>query len=408
MADCIQIPEVSEDSRFWMLRTKDGVFFEEFLQKQYIALGWNQVTKMDLHTKLDGEIRDILGQKYREKKPGQALNKCRRFVEEMREGDYLLLVGKEKVALTIVGEYYELETKDPVAWELNFWKTEAGKDGNRVCPYIKRRKIKALRRLPTKNVTPILAKMLTGNMHSLSNIDSYADYVLPMCYDAYFYQGKFSMVFHVEKDSGINTLSLCGFLQGSSLLLGEAQHGDLTTRMNLNSPGDIILELVSAGLEGLRNSSVLLILYLAILGGKCGSVEFQSLLGVIEKIARRKEAWEERELERQRKREEIEGLRLDNEQKRLNNRAKEKELREAEKKKAAETAKVEQLKFYNMPEEFHEHEKAEGSVCPDQENVDKIIDLARRVRESAGELEIRAVDSNVIDLKAYLEQEIGQ
>lgn len=377
-----------------MLRTKDGVFFEEFLREQYIALGWNLVTKTDLHTKLEGILRDLIGQAYREKIPGQALNKCTRFVEQMKVGDYLLLVGKEEVALALVGDYYELETKDPVGRELNIRQEASGK--NSACPYIKRRKIKALRRLPTKSVTPVLGKMLTGNMHSLSNVDSYAEHILSLCYDAYFYREKFSMVFHVEKDAGINTLTLCDFLQGSSLLLKKAQHGALTTRMNLNSPGDIVLELATTGLENLLNSGVLIIIYLAVFGGKCGSAEFQSLLGVIEKIARRKEDWEDRELERQRKQAEIEGLRLENEQKRLNNQARENELRAAE-----------QLQFYSIPEEARRHEKLGNGAgsYESREHVNDVIDLARRIRESAGELEIRPVDSRLIDLEAYLEQE---
>lgn len=390
----MRIPEIPENSRFWMLRTKDGVFFEEFLREQYVALGWNLVTKMDLHTKLEGVLRDLIGQAYREKIPGQALNKCTRFVEQMKAGDYLLLVGKEEVALAVIGDYYELETQDPVGQELNFWKEASGK--NSTCPYIKRRKIKDLRRLPTKSVTPVLGKMLTGNMHSLSNVDSYAEHILSLCYDAYFYREKFSMVFHVEKDSGINTLTLCDFLQGSSLLLKEAQPGELTTRMNLNSPGDIVLELATTGLENLLNSGVLIIIYLAVFGGKCGSAEFQSLLGVIEKIARRKEDWEDRELERQRKRTEIEGLRLENEEKRLSNLARENELRVAE-----------QLQFYSIPEEAQGREKSGNTsgTCSNREAVDNVIDLARRVRESAGELEIRPVDTSLIDLRAYLEQE---
>lgn len=39
------IRSVDENTKFWMIRTKKGFFFEEFVTNQFVALGWNIITK---------------------------------------------------------------------------------------------------------------------------------------------------------------------------------------------------------------------------------------------------------------------------------------------------------------------------------------------------------------------------
>ena len=36
-----KIPEIPEDTRFWMIRTKKGYFYNEFIGKKFVALAWN-------------------------------------------------------------------------------------------------------------------------------------------------------------------------------------------------------------------------------------------------------------------------------------------------------------------------------------------------------------------------------
>ena len=41
----MDIPVISDDIKFWMVRTKEGFFFDEFIREEFIAIGWNAVTK---------------------------------------------------------------------------------------------------------------------------------------------------------------------------------------------------------------------------------------------------------------------------------------------------------------------------------------------------------------------------
>lgn len=84
----INIPEIKADTNYWMLRTKKGAFFDEFVKDSYIAIGWNIV--LQEHLKDNSKFPDLkeeLKSKYPEKNPTTSLNKCRRFVCELKNDD---------------------------------------------------------------------------------------------------------------------------------------------------------------------------------------------------------------------------------------------------------------------------------------------------------------------------------
>ena len=41
----LNIPSIKNDTNFWMVRAKRGFFFDEFIRNEFIAIGWNSVTK---------------------------------------------------------------------------------------------------------------------------------------------------------------------------------------------------------------------------------------------------------------------------------------------------------------------------------------------------------------------------
>ncbi len=52
----LQIPS---DTRFWMIRTKKGYFYKEFINRNYVALAWNTITS---DTSFSEATSDTLGQ----------------------------------------------------------------------------------------------------------------------------------------------------------------------------------------------------------------------------------------------------------------------------------------------------------------------------------------------------------
>ena len=54
----IKIPDVSDNTNFWLIRTMKGYFYDEFINQNYVALGWNFVTQNTSFDKMNIEISD--------------------------------------------------------------------------------------------------------------------------------------------------------------------------------------------------------------------------------------------------------------------------------------------------------------------------------------------------------------
>lgn len=82
----ISIPE-HDDSNFWMIRTYQNKFFDEFVQDQYVAIGWNYITESNIgYTSEEQakELKEFIENTYKEKRPQAVLNKCDRFINEIK------------------------------------------------------------------------------------------------------------------------------------------------------------------------------------------------------------------------------------------------------------------------------------------------------------------------------------
>ena len=40
-----KVPIIPPNTHFWMIRTKKGYFYQEFLSKRFVALAWNNITQ---------------------------------------------------------------------------------------------------------------------------------------------------------------------------------------------------------------------------------------------------------------------------------------------------------------------------------------------------------------------------
>jgi len=236
----INIPVIDDDCRFWMVRSKEGFFYHEFISQGFIAIGWNTIKQNNISENEDGlkkSIKDIYG----ESVPGSALNKCKNFISHMKKDDIVIVVGKNEIAFAKLGDYYEINdesfnyTKELEVHEQI--KTKKIPDYGFVCPYAKRRHIEVIRTLPLSSITPLLYKVMAANRHSLSEITERTDTVLESAYDVFYYHDKLSLVFHVDKTDPISTKELSQFLYYSSELFSS----DITTKASVHSPGEIIL-----------------------------------------------------------------------------------------------------------------------------------------------------------------------
>ena len=95
MTQILDIPSIKNDTNFWMVRAKRGFFFDEFIRNEFIAIGWNSVTKamisLNLTRSQSDRLKASIKATYDESKPGTSLNKCIRFCYELKAGDIAVI-----------------------------------------------------------------------------------------------------------------------------------------------------------------------------------------------------------------------------------------------------------------------------------------------------------------------------
>lgn len=295
---------VKDDVKFWMVRTKQGYFFEEFIRNGYIAIGWNNINESRLRSTISKQqeqyLKEELRRIYDENRPGTALNKCRRFYKDIKPGDIVVIVGSKRVAIVEAGEYYEenenvytTELEKSIHYDIEHSNTK----GVFVkCPYLKRRKIEILKLLGEDDiVNPYLSVALSVNRHSLSDLSEHAELILSNCYEVFVYKNKLNLTVRVEQDKDINAMALSGFIYYSAKYLGNNGCGEVTVKTALHSPGDIILQIK----DYIPDWSTLDVIsaYFGVFGCKIGNVEFNSLLQIGKDIINRAHTKKLQELE---------------------------------------------------------------------------------------------------------------
>lgn len=297
------IPSIDENTNFWMVRTKRGFFFDEFITKGFIAIGWNSITKSMVSTSLSkaqsDRLKEDIKEDYGENKPGTALNKCIRFCHELKNGDIAVIVDNGRIAFAHIGDYYEdLSSEFTVEREIEIHRkiekaTPTVDHFN--CPYIKRRKIEVIKVIGDNDtVSPYLQSAIARNWHSLSDLNDYAETVLSGCFDTFIFNGKLTLTFRVKQKANINVVDLANFVLNSAKILSGDCPETVSVKTTLHSPGDIILQIWNFVQD---NALPLLMCYVAVFGGKVGDCEFHSLLGIIKNIINSKYDKQKKELE---------------------------------------------------------------------------------------------------------------
>lgn len=246
-----RIPEVSGDTRFWMVRTKKGYFYNEFIGKKFVALAWNNITQeTDFSDQSKESLKDSIVLNYPDiKRPSTVINKCNSFINEVKENDILVIPseGSKFVTFAIAGEYFEDDSKT-VGVEKTIIKRIDQKDvaiNDVSCPYKKRRRIEPIRTVKSEEINYSLYRAIS-NYHGISNLDNYSRYILSMIYNIYSYQNNINIIFNVRKQGPIGPRLLSGILYGTTTYLCDlgVSESKISTQVNINSPGPIDFSII--------------------------------------------------------------------------------------------------------------------------------------------------------------------
>lgn len=367
----INIPEIKADTNYWMLRTKKGAFFDEFVKDNYIAIGWNIVLQEHLKDNDKfSRLKEKLKSEYPEKNPATSLNKCRRFVHELKNDDIIVIVGNYSLAFAKIGEYYENKNKEFTSTkelevhsqiEENYHKTSLV-----LCPYIKRRKIEIIDIVDLHSINPYLSKAIFGNHHSLSSLNEYAELVLNACYGCYVFKNKLSLTFKIANKEGIDAVSFNRFSNFTTEMLYK-ETAQMNVRTALNSPGDISFQIILDTVNAIRDYTIpILSIYAILFGGtvktKNGEIKMFGVINFIQKLVDRVQNRKTYKLKRKNEKKEgkLKGIQIKNQ------------------------ILKEKIKSKQLKSELNKLKIAE-------ENEQKVVEAIQK-------LDVRLINNNIVDL----------
>lgn len=295
------LPKIKIDRKYWLVRTSAGLFYEDYRQNNFVAIGYNNISVFDLKNANDtgrAGIKDLINklrvQQKDNKRPQHTIFQQLRFLYDIKKDDIVIIPSKDSNQISfgrvVETPIYTVEIPNKP-------------DPNK-CTYIKRKKVEWLLDIPRYKLEPSLYKLLFSH-HTISDAKSYSE-VIDRTINSFYIKGDTAnIVIEVTTHNGINAKEL--FKMGSNLL---EIVDDFSKYYNLQLDTDSIeikIELQSPGkiqLSGKAKAGIILIGLLVIgsVGGgfkiKVGDT-FQldlSTVGAVQKIIDYKNSSHDREV----------------------------------------------------------------------------------------------------------------
>lgn len=257
-------PEVQE-RKYWLVRTDSGVHYDDFVINNYIAIGWDYITKEMFERKTETDIKSIILSQERVS-PTQkddeddlsergiagrvtsVYNKLNRFICEFSEGDVVVIPSKntERVSIGVI--------TGPVKEDSNYVSNYLDKNPETeisLCPYKKRRAVNWVKNITKNQIDVYLIKAFSSH-HAISDISEYADYINRELYSIYRTNDSIHSIIRAGHPCGMNLnelKSLIDLLEGTMQETAQAtgipyDPNKIQVKLNIHSPG--IIEIVTA------------------------------------------------------------------------------------------------------------------------------------------------------------------
>lgn len=312
---------IPENTRFWMIRTQGGYFYNEFLSNSFVAIAWNNIDECTDFTQQSKEqLKDDIFLTFPEiKRPSTVINKCNNFINEIKENDILVIPskGSQYITFALAGEYFEDSTKT-VDLEKNVIYRIKNNDvdiNDVSCPYKKRRKISILRTIKSDDVNVSLYRAIS-NYHGISNLDDYSYHILNELYNCYTYQNYTALVYNIRKVTPIKPRELSSFIYGNTeCLCSVIPEENISIQTELHSPGDAIYLLRDLYTIAKNNWGIILGLLVFLGGGSAFSFNIPGAIDIIKRAFLAPQEIKEKKLENDTKEVELQLKRLELQQK---------------------------------------------------------------------------------------------
>ncbi len=283
-----KLTEIPSETKFWMIRTKKGYFYQEFLTRKYVALAWNAITEQTSFENESTVADNILMQYPEIKRPKLVINKCKSFIYDVKPNDILVIPskGSSVVTFAFAGEYFE-ESDKTVELENTIIKKIENKEveiNDVYCPYRKRRHIQIIRTIKSEFLNYHLYRAISS-YHGINSLDAYSTIILDQIYNYYSFKDDVHLIFNVTKEEPIGLTELSKMLYSTTDSLTKfIPERNISTKLALQSPGDIVIA-IENGFQWLSSNYLILFgMVILIGGGSFLTVKFPGAINVIKQI----------------------------------------------------------------------------------------------------------------------------
>ena len=241
------VPVISDNKNYWLIRTSSGEYYESFIKYSYIALGYNEISLEAVNTlktsaKNNGEaiknLKNLVIETYRdkekeEKRPGLIANQLFTFTYDIKKGDIVVIPSRnsDEVYFGIVEESF-LSNSDQHF--LDF------------CPFNRRKKVKWVKQMNRSELEPSLFKIFFSHL-AVNNITSYGNQIEANLSNYFVRGGEEHLIFNIQKKEDIGAIDLFqlgfyllslteSFFEENEL---EFSINDFDVKVNLNSKGKL-------------------------------------------------------------------------------------------------------------------------------------------------------------------------
>lgn len=240
------VKEIPAQRGYFFVRTDGGKYHLDYIEHDYIAIGWNEIHAQDLKgmTKLGNEVKSKIQGMLERESPDWSQRKLKsnttgvftkllRF-KNLKKGDLVIIPNSSSMYLS-----FGIIQDDDIY-------TETDKHMLAYCPFEKRRAVKWIETKSIWDLDPIFHQIIKS-WHSIFNVKKYEHYIDNATETLYIKNGYTHFVLNINTHADIDIKNLLKLINTVNELNQEInqkinlpdESNDIAIRLNLQSPGRI-------------------------------------------------------------------------------------------------------------------------------------------------------------------------
>lgn len=249
------IPIISENRKYWLVRTKGGVYFNDFYLNDYVAIGWDEINDISLMIEANRELlTEKIKKEYDKNKNtdeedsevkktgnfGLIATQLIRFASEIKKGD-IVIIPSQKSNNIAFGEIIDDEIYEEIVDIEEIEDTQ--------CPFIKRRRVRWIKRQEKESVDIYLYKLLNSH-HTITDACEYSNIIERTLNSLYVKDSTAHFTMRVGQENNIKLKDLSRLINNNICIIDEFNKlnntdldvDDVAIKINLHSPGPVEIQ----------------------------------------------------------------------------------------------------------------------------------------------------------------------